>query len=234
MFTVASFQRLLLAASLLSFAGCHVFQAEPPPASRTWPELNTAGAQQYRIDPARSAIQLKVYREGMLAKLGHNHVITASRIEGAVYLRDPVATSAFELTFPVGALLIDRPEDRRRAGSDFSGNIPAAHIRGTRDNLLGPHVLQADRFPEVALRSLGAQRRGQQLTWRVAVRVRDRISEISVPVTVRRSDRQLIAEGAVQLSQTALGLKPFCVLSGKLCVRDAIDAEFYLVAAAAD
>jgi hypothetical protein len=224
---------LLLAAAFSLFAGCHLFETEPAAGSRALPAPDTGDAQHFRIDPAMSVIQLRVWRDGLLAKLGHNHVITATGIQGSVYLREPLVASGFELRLPVGGFLVDRPADRRRAGSDFSGEIPAAYIRGTRDNMLGPQMLQAGQFPEVELRSLDARGRGPHLICRVAVRVRDRVSEISVPVSVRRSDRQLIVEGAVQLSQQALGLKPFCVLAGKLCVRDTIDAEFYLVASPA-
>lgn len=217
----------------LAMTACHLMNdGERGPAVEL-PSLDVAAAQKYRIDPALSAIQLKVYRDGLLARLGHNHVIAATAIEGAVYRRDPLANSSFELSFPVAGLKVDRPNDRRRAGADFPGEIPQAHIDGTRTNMLSPQLLNAEQYPTIELRSIDMTGRPPMPVWRVAVRVRDRVTEISVPVQFMVSGRQLIIQGALSLSQRELGLEPFCVLGGKLCVRDTIDAEFYLVAVAA-
>jgi len=226
-------RRAVLIAGAITVAGCYFFEPESPADARPLPVVDTDKAQTFLIDSARSSIQLKVYRDGLLQRLGHNHVIVVSQISGKLYRREPVSTSGFDLSFPVAAMIIDRPADRKRAGADFPGTIPEAHIRGTRENMLGPQMLQAERFPVIELRSLEAQGRYPRLTWRVAVKVRDQIAEISLPVSVQASGGQLIAQGAARLSQAALGLKPFCVLAGKLCVRDEIDAEFYLVAVSA-
>lgn len=221
-----------LALVLYSFfaVACQYIQPEKPETPTILPQVDSTGAQRYRIDAARSIIQLKVYRDGMLARLGHNHVISATKIAGTVYRREPLQRSAFEISFPVAALIVDRPADRRRAGSEFPGEIPQAHIDGTRTNMLGPQLLQADQYPTVVLRSLDMEGKPPLATWRVAVQVRDRVSELRVPVHILQNGKDMIVQGAVKLSQRALGLQPFCVLGGKLCVRDDIDAEFYLVA----
>jgi hypothetical protein len=214
----------------LIVVGCQYIQPEKTIKPTVLPQLDTAGAQAFTIDAARSVIQLKVYRDGMLARLGHNHVISASQISGKVYRREPVGLSTFAVQFPVAALLIDRPADRRRAGADFPGEISQAHIDGTRTNMLGSDLLQGDQYGTVELRSLGMEGRAPAAIWRVAVRVRDQIAELRVPIQISQAGKDLTVQGAVKLSQRELGLQPFCVLGGKLCVRDDIDAEFYLVA----
>ena len=216
----------------LAVAACQYITPQQPVPPTELPELDHSNAQLYRIDPQRSVIQLKVYRDGMLARLGHNHVIRATMVAGNVYRREDLGSSGFEFSFPVSALVIDRAEDRQRAGADFPGEIPPAHIEGTRNNMLGAELLQGDHYPTIEIRSLDMQGRLPTPTWRVAVRVRDHISELRVPVQIVRSGNQLTVQGAVKLSQRELGLAPFCVLGGKLCVRDDIDAEFYLVAVA--
>lgn len=211
-------------------AACQYIAPQQPTPPTELPALDHSNAQLYRIDPQRSVIQLKVYRDGLLARLGHNHVIRATTISGAVYRREDLGRSGFELSFPVAALVIDRAEDRQRAGADFPGEIPPAHIEGTRNNMLGEQLLQGDNFPTIEIRSLDMQGHLPTPTWRVAVRVRDHVSELRVPVQIVSSGHQLTLQGAVKLSQHQLGLAPFCVLGGKLCVRDDIDAEFYIVA----
>lgn len=232
MFLQISFFTRCLPLVLCSFfaVACQYIQPEKTENPVVLPRIDGAGAQSYRIDPGRSVIQLKVYRDGMLARLGHNHVISASKIAGMIYRREPLQSSTFEVSFPVAGLMVDRPADRRRAGAEFPGEIPQAHIDGTRTNMLGPQLLQGDQYAAVELRSLGMEGRPPLATWRVAVRVRDRVSELRVPVQIIRTGNDLTVQGAVKLSQRELGLQPFCVLGGKLCVRDDIDAEFYLIA----
>lgn len=196
------------------------------------PTLEIAGAKKYQIDPARSVIQLRVYRDGLLARLGHNHVIVATAIEGVAYRREPLSQSSFDLRFPVAGLVVDRPSDRRRAGADFSGEIPQPHIDGTRTNMLGPQLLDAQRYPTIELRSMAMTGRQPQPIWQVAVKLRGQVVKLNVPVQLFVSGQQLTAQGALTLSQRELGLAQFCVLGGKLCVRDTIDAEFYFVAVA--
>jgi hypothetical protein len=216
----------------VAVAACQYISPQPPPPPTALPELDHSNAQLYRIDPQRSVIQLKVYRDGLLARLGHNHVIRATMVAGTVYRREDLGSSGFELSFPVAAMAIDRAEDRQRAGADFPGEIPPAHIEGTRANMLGEQLLQGDNYPTVEIRSLDMQGHLPMPTWRVAVRVRDHVSELRVPVQIVSVGQQLTLQGAIKLSQRELGLAPFCVLGGKLCVRDDIDAEFYLVAVA--
>jgi hypothetical protein len=232
MFMHARFLPCWLAAVAVSLflTGCQYVQPEKIEKPTALPQLNTADAQIFTIDSGRSIIQLKVYRDGMLARLGHNHIISASQISGTVYRREPISRTTFSVIFPVAALLVDRPADRRRAGADFPGEIPQGHIDGTRANMLGPDLLQGDQFATVELRSLGMEGRPTAAIWHVAVRVRDQISELRVPVQISQNGKELTVQGAVKLSQRQLGLQPFCVLGGKLCVRDDIDAEFYLVA----
>ena len=66
---------------LWGLAGC---QTSPPPATgRATPAsrqpaaamAGLPGAREYRVDPARSLLQILVYRGGPMARLGHNHVI---------------------------------------------------------------------------------------------------------------------------------------------------------------
>ncbi len=63
------------------------------------------------------------------------------------------ARSGFELSFPVAQLVVDDPEARRAAGSDFPPDIPQSDKDGTRKNMLTPEVLDGEHYPEVKLRS---------------------------------------------------------------------------------
>jgi polyisoprenoid-binding protein YceI len=216
----------------LSLAACQLGMPQPeaPTGPMVLPELVTVGAARYRIDPASSFIHLKVYRDGPLAKLGHNHVIAATQLQGMVYRQPKLSDSRFELIIPVAAMAVDRPADRRVAGPDFAGELRQEYIDGTRRNLLGPDLLQADRHPTIVMRSVAMSGRLPEVIWTVRVQVRGVVSELRLPALMSLASDRIVVQGAVTLSQQQLGLTPFSVMGGKLRVRDTIDAEFHLVA----
>lgn len=194
--------------------------ARPPPA----------GVQRRRIDPARSSITIRVFRGGALAAAGHNHVIASRALEGEVDRAPQLERSRVSLRIPVGLLSIDEPALRAAAGAEFAAEVPESAREGTRRNLLGPALLDGERFPRIELDStrVVAAPGGARLTLRA--RVRGVESSFEVPVTLESWGVELVASGEVELRQSQLGLTPFSVMMGALQVQDAMRVQFRLVA----
>ncbi len=218
-----------VAAVALALAACGPVGRAPPPAERIAPPPVVAGAVHYRIDAARSEVRILVYRAGPLARLGHSHVLLVRGLEGELWLPADPATAGFRLSFPVEALVVDDPAARREEGAEFASEPSAADIAGTRRNLLGPAVLDADRYPVIRLD--GAAGRGPAgLVARVRIGVRERALELELPVEARAGDGAFVARGGFTVLQSALGLAPFTVGLGALSVRDDLAVRFRLVA----
>lgn len=191
-------------------------------------------AQVFRIDPEQSSIRLRMYRDGPLARFGHNHVVVATGLSGVVYREKELAQSAFELSIPVARLQVDRPADRAAAGPEFAGDLTEFAIAGTRENMLGPKLLAAEQFPEIKLASVALEGVPPNVRFTVELTVRDVKSQLVIPATIEADSRTIVAKGELVLSQTQLGLTPFSVLGGGLRVRDTIDADYHLVALRAE
>ncbi len=200
----------------------------PPPGEM--PVLPEAGARLYKVNDTASVVTLKVYREGMLARLGHNHVISATRISGTVFLQDPLWRSGARLLIPVRDLVVDRPADRRAAGRDFAGAIEPKAVEATRRNMLSDLLLDAEAHPFIELRVAGLRGDPPNVTLVARVKVRGRVSDLSIPAHLEVTPFRIKLMGSLSLSQRQLGLEPFSVLSGNLRVRDAVDVDFYLIA----
>jgi hypothetical protein len=224
---------LALLLSTLLLTGCQWWPREPaislPPAGEM-PTLSEEGATLYRVDPERSVISLKVYREGSLARLGHNHIVVIPRITGTVFRQDALTRSGARLLLPMRDVHIDRPTDRRAAGDDFSDRISARAIEATRRNMLGSDFLDTERFPLIEMRVAGIRGRPPQVTLVTRVKVKGRVSELAIPAHLELGARRIKVWGSVSLSQRQLGLEPFSVMAGNLRVRDAIDVDFYIIA----
>lgn len=215
-------------AAILLVSACQPRQPQEPVASPT--ARGHAGAALYTLDGAASAVTLRVYRDGPLARFGHNHVIAVQQLEGRIFLERELERSGFELTAPLAALAVDRPADRQAAGADFPGELPPEAIAGTRANMLGPRLLAADQYPLLQLSALAVRGKLPDLTWTVRVTLRGAGHDVEFPTRVAVDAGRIVADGALTVSQRQLGLTPFSVLGGGLRVRDDIEILYHLVA----
>ena len=64
----------------------------------------------------------------------------------------------------------------------------------------------------------------------LAIRVRDQVTNVELPVALEWRGAELVARGALELRQSQLGLVPFSVMMGALQVQDALRLQFEVVA----
>lgn len=228
----------MAAAAALMLAGCTPL---PPPAPAAAPLAvpatpaapATAGAAAraaapaatpapaaapLQIDSAASLIAVTVRRGGVLARLGHDHVVAARTITGTVTPADQRAQFQFRLD----QMTVDEPALRATAGLDKQPSQDA--IDGTRTNML-TKVLDADRYPLVQVQVTGA---GPLL--RAAITLHGVTRDYDIPVAIDQRDGSLTVTGTVNLKQTDFGLVPFSVMGGAMAVQDQLELRFALVA----
>jgi len=229
-----TFRLLLSSCLLLSACGPVARQpAQLPPesgVSTAWPEEGDTGA----IQPEGSEVRIQVFSAGRVPKLGHNHVLTAPRLQGRVWTPKPGQTDGarFELSLRLDELEIDPPTLRAQMGPDFSSVLDADAIAGTRAHMLGPDNLEAARFPWVRLRSVRVSGQAPQMEAEVDIELHGQHRLQTVPLQVERQDRDGLlgwrARGAFVLRQTDYGIRPYAVLGGLLAVADEMRIEFVL------
>jgi YceI-like domain len=213
----------------LLLIGCGVPSPREAPASAATP---AAPGMRYRIDPQQSELRVLVYRAGLMASLGHNHVIVNRALGGWVTVAGSPTAAAFELTVPVADFVVDAFEARRAEGADFSEPVSDDAKSGTAHNMLGPSVLDAAAHPAVILRSLKVAETHGGFAATVAIEAAGHESQLAVPFTLDQSSGRLSASGEMTVRQSALGLTPLSILLGALRVEDAIRLKFTIVAIA--
>jgi polyisoprenoid-binding protein YceI len=202
----------------------------PPAPAPTAPAADTRGATVYEVSPQSSQLSIYVFRGGKFSRLGHNHVMTSQHLAGRVWVHPELARSGFELSLPVAQLVVDDPEARRAAGSDFPPDIPQSDKDGTRKNMLRPEVLDGERYPEVKLHSakVGGTLEAPQVT--ASITIKDASRDVEVPVKLAIERAKLTASGEFDILQTQFGMKPFSVALGALEVQDRLHIKFTVVA----
>lgn len=201
-----------------------------PPTAPSAPPAEVPGATNYRIDSQASALHILVYRGGTFAKLGHNHVMSSKSMTGRVWMHRQAAQSGFEIAFPVADLIVDDPDARRAAGSEFPLEIPDADKQGTRKNMLRTEVLDAENYPRVEVKSVKIEGALPDLQVTARITIKQTSRDLIVPVKVTESGDRLSATGEFAIQQTDFGMKPFSVAMGALEVKDRLDVRFTVVA----
>jgi len=186
-------------------------------------------APRFAVDPQASEVRLLVYRDGPLARFGHNHVFIG-RVEGEIRAGDTAAGSAFRLEIPVASLAVDPPAARTEEGAEFAAEVSEPARLGTRENLLGEDVLDAGRYPLIRIASvaLAGPRWNPTVTARITLRGVTR--DVRFPAAVFQSGDALEVIAGFRVRHSDFGIKPFTVLGGGLLVRDAIDIRVRVVA----
>ncbi|HEX9877031.1 MAG TPA: hypothetical protein VGC50_10290 [Gammaproteobacteria bacterium] len=222
---------LVAAAGLAACAPGPQLRAPAGPAEAIAPA--DFGGELYLIDPEESEIHLLVYRTGALARLGHNHVIAARGFSGHVAFSTESGDSEVTLELPVSALEVDPQRLRAQYGEAFSSEPTVADVDGTRANMLGPALLDAEAYPFI--RITGSLRGGaDRHSLEVSILVKETTARRDIAVALARSEERIVAEGSAELTHGELGLTPFSVMLGALQVADSFEVRLRIVARRAD
>ena len=199
------------------------------PGETAAPSGPDSHGKRYTVDTHESEIRLLVYRDGPMARFGHNHVI-AGTVRGEIRVSDTASDSGFRLEIPVESLSVDEPLLRAEEGEEFAATVSDQARKGTRDNMLGADMLDAAHFPLIRIASdrLAGPRWNPTVTAHVTVRGRK--SELDFPAAVVEQAGSLTVIAAFTILQSNLGIVPYSILGGAIRVRDAIDIRVRLVA----
>lgn len=188
-------------------------------------------AAECAIEAEDSRVLIMVYKTGMLSGLGHNHVMSSDSLEGTLRVDEAQKeNSSFHITLPIKELEVDEPAARRQAGPKFSGEVSPQSRESTYRNMLSPRVLDAERYPEIVVRSVKFLTGGSTPLVKVRVSMHGVERIHHVPLNIERMDRRVFASGRFALRQSDYGIKPLSFLFGALAVKDRIDIQFDVTA----
>jgi hypothetical protein len=159
-----------------------------------------------QTNPPRSTITIHAHKAGLFSGFAHDHVITAPIASGtldakAMTIQITVAAKQMKVVDP-GVSEKDRAE-----------------IQST---MLGPKVLDPDKYPEIRFQSSRVQKTGDQ-HYRVAgkLELHGASRELSFDVTGGPDHYQ----GKTKLKQKDFGIEPISLAGGTIKVKDELEIE---------
>lgn len=198
-------------------------------------------AAEVEIDGEASILAAVTRKEGIAARLAHDHLIVAEASAAKLTFdpENPLA-STFELRVESEALEVDSPELQARwyptlealglLESPFA-DLSEKDRRKIRKAMLGKDQLAAAEYPQLGVRleNLVAEAStvgGEELTHRGTLVLEARGKTVRRPVSARFSleGRRLKIDAVATFSFTELGIEPYSALLGAIKVAD----ELYL------
>lgn len=179
----------------------------------------------YRVDPGASWIAVYVYRDGPLARIGHDHVVASHDVRGYALLPADLSGARTDIYFPVATLTVDEPALREKAG--FTTELSADDIENTRRRMLRA-VLEADQYPFAQIHAKPGQGSSPRVTLNVDLTLHGVTRNVQIPVELAVNDGRFSTQGEFDIRQTDFDIVPFTVLNGALAVKDQLHILFHL------
>jgi hypothetical protein len=172
----------------------------------------TSGSAEGRpIDNQRSTITVRVFKSGLFRAFADNHVIQAPLADGSV---EDSATPHVELVVDASRMRVLDP------------NLSPKDREDVQARLLGPEVLDTNRFAQIRFRSTAVQPLEKD-RWLVRgdLELHGQTHQVAVRV-VRENGRY---KGSTPLRQTEFGITPISIAGGTVKVKDEVVVEFDIV-----
>ncbi len=189
-----------------------------------------AHAAEFKLDKAKSLLVVRTFKDGMGARLAHNHVIQARDSSGTVsFDADNPDTASIKVTIVVASLHVDDLALRKRFGeaSEPSDSDKADITK----NMLDEDQLYAEKFPTMGFVSTGITKAGEgQVTVKGNLTIRGVTKPVSFPATVEVKDGVFRAKGEVGIKASQFGFKPYSALLGAVRNKDDMTLVLDLVA----
>ena len=172
-----------------------------------------ADAQPRAIDAKQSTVTVRVFKSGVFRAFGDDHTIDAPLAGGTI---DDSATPGVSLAIDVRTMRVRDP------------GLSPDDRADVQTRMLGPDVLDADRFPQIRFRSTTVQK-GEGDRWSVRGELEVHGQTRQVTVSVIPNDGHY--KGSASFKQSEFGIMPISIAGGTVKVKDEIKIDFDIVAA---
>ena len=168
----------------------------------------SASGETYTIDPGNSSLTVRVFKSGLLSAFGDDHVVRA-----------PIASGSVEDGSPPKVEIA--VEARRMAVLD--PHLAPAKRAEVQERMLGPDVLDVDRFAEIRFKSTSVKALAAG-RWRVEGLLSLRGHSEPVSFEVALANGRFC--GSATLSQRAFGIQPISIAAGTVKVKNEVTIDF--------
>lgn len=186
----------------------------------------------FGLDGAQSELFAFTQPKGLLKGIVHQHVVRAQKVTGKiVFDKEEMKNSWVMVSFPVSALAVDEPEQRRRFA--LTRPVSESDRKKIDQDMRAAKQLHQARYPQVSFASTRVIARGDDrldVTGKLTIRGVTR--EVTVPIRYAVEADTFRGEGELTVNHTDFGFKPYSAVLGTIQNDDPIRIRLELVGVA--
>ena len=189
--------------------------------------LSANSAPVFQVDSQRSQVLVKVRRGGLMAKLGHDHIVSSRQLRGFILMDEVNQRCEADFYTPLQLLEVDNSELRKQAQMQTTPS--AKDIAGTKINML--KSLEVEQFPMVKLRSADCSSAFTNNVVTVEIQLHGVTKERQIALDWYRDRTGFITlQTEFSLLQTDFDITPFAIMNGLIAVEDRLEIDVELTA----
>jgi hypothetical protein len=159
----------------------------------------------------RSVITIHAYKSGLFSGFAHNHIVTAPISQGTVDAKK----LSVEIAVTVKQMKVMDPEASASTRSEVQATM------------LGPKVLDSDKYPEIRFKSSRIEQTSPQ-HYRITGTLS--LHGVAKDLSFEVSGGPDHYQGKTKLNQTDFGMTPISIGGGTIKVKNELDLEFDIYA----
>ena len=181
----------------------------------------------YKIDPDVSQVLVRAYRGGLMAGLGHDHIIASQDLQG--YLRVHKKTGACRADFYAPLATLDVDNKTFREAENLDSTPSEKDIIGTKNNMLKSLEQEYVPFVKVQAKDCSPAFSGKSIT--LSMTLHGVTKNLQLGVTFQRiQDNTMTVDGKFSILQSEFAIKPFSIMNGLIKVQDKLDLSYSITA----
>ena len=188
---------------------------------------STNSTSVFKVDSLQSDVMITVRRGGLMAKLGHDHIVSSRQLQGFILMDQDNQRCHADFYIPVHSMEVDNPQ--LRAQAQMQTTPSARDIAGTRINML--KSVDAKQFPFVQLRSADCSEIFTNSSVAIEIQLHGVTRNQQIDFNWHRDKAGVLtAQSTFSLLQTDFNIAPFSIMNGLIKVEDRLEIAVQLTA----
>ena len=188
---------------------------------------STNSTSVFKVDSLQSDVMITVRRGGLMAKLGHDHIVSSRQLQGFILMDQDNQRCHADFYIPVHLMEVDNPQ--LRAQAQMQTTPSDKDIAGTRINML--KSINAKQFPFVQLRSADCSEIFTNSIVAIEIELHGVTRNQQIDFNWHRDKAGVLtAQSTFSLLQTDFNIAPFSIMNGLIKVEDKLEIDVQLTA----
>lgn len=188
---------------------------------------STISTSVFKVDSLQSDVMITVRRGGLMAKLGHDHIVSSRQLQGFILMDQDNQRCHADFYIPVHLMEVDNPQ--LRAQAQMQTTPSDRDIAGTRINML--KSINAKQFPFVQLRSADCSEIFTNSSVAIEIQLHGVTRNQQIDFNWHRDKAGVLtAQSTFSLLQTDFNIAPFSIMNGLIKVEDKLEIDVQLTA----